>query len=249
MAQPWLPDACLTTRSAAQPMAAIVDAWTSEWFKRAPWQVLGNWDEASPQTANAYSILTRAKGFEITGKEGAEITLALAMLGAEGEDYSTSEDEDLLRKLGKRALQDLESRIADFLPKTDDAATDRFSTAFPRVFSLLIGPLGEAQIALECSMAQLVLMTRGTYRAIASDEGITNTDRVVEDLSVSVSARLGSASISLKDLAGLEKGDLLLLDSSPDDPADLMIEGQRSSLAFAISEAKNSFTLEFQERR
>lgn len=72
---------------------------------------------------------------------------------------------------------------------------------------------------------------------------------MIEDLSVSVSARLGSASISLKDLAGLEKGDLLLLDSSPEDPADLMIEGQRSSLAFAISEAKNSFTLEFQERR
>ncbi len=247
--QAWLPDACLTTRRAAQPISDVVQGWAADWFKTSPWQALGNWDEASPQMSQDHKTLGRAKGLELTGKPDAVIALALAILGAEEETLSTSEDKDLATKLGKRALSDLEKRIADFLPQEADASTSRFSTIFPRVFSLLIGPLGKAQIALECSLPQLVMITGATYPTTQQRCELESATKAIDELTVGVSARLGSAAITLKELAGLEKGDLLLLDTKPDDTAELIIEGQRSSLAFVISETGTQYTLEFQEEK
>lgn len=243
MAQIWLPDACLTTRRAAQPITTVVERWASEWFQSSAWQVLGNWDEASLQSTDDHTVFGRTKGLEITGKQGLETTLALAILGAEGETLETNDDRDLIAKLGKRALKDLEDRIAEFLPAEADTIASRFEMVFQRVFSLLIGPMGQAQIALECSLAQLVAMTRSTYPQTAAHSALATPKSVVEDLSVSVAARLGSASITLKDLAGLEAGDLLLLDTKPGDPAELMIEGSRSALAFTISETPAQYIL------
>jgi flagellar motor switch/type III secretory pathway protein FliN len=227
----------------------VVAAWASDWFKTSPWQVLGNWDEASPQRSEDYKVLGRAKGLEITGNSEAETALALAVLGAEDQTVATNDDRDLVAKLGKRAIKDLEERVAEVLPQDSDLAASRFSSVFPRVFSLLIGPLGKAQIALECSHTQLIAMTLGTYPQTVLRDGLSSTKAIVDDLSVGVSARLGSASITLKELAGLEKGDLLLLDSKPDDPAELIIEGQRSALSFMISETGTQYTLEFQEKQ
>jgi len=252
MAQIWLPDACLTSRRAAQPIAKIVAEWATDWFDQAPWQALGNWDEASPNSSDENHVIGRAKGLEITGKAQVETTLALAILGAEDKTLTRDDDKDLIAKLGKRAIKDLEDRIAEFLPLetpgTADSVASRFSAVFPRVFSLLIGPLGKAQIALECSLTQLVAMTMGTYSQTGGRDEMASTKSIIDDLHVDVAARLGSTSITLKELAGLEAGDLLLLDSKPDDPAELMIEGQRSSLAFMISETGSKYTLEYQEK-
>ncbi|MEP0391762.1 MAG: FliM/FliN family flagellar motor C-terminal domain-containing protein [Erythrobacter sp.] len=249
MAQIWLPDASLTTRRAAEPITKVVESWANEWFASSPWQVLGNWDEASPQTSDDYKVFGRAKGLEITGKAGMETALALAILNAGDETPRTNDDKDLFAKLGKRALKDLEDRIAEFLPAESDTVSSRFQVAFPRVFSLLIGPLGKAQIALECSLTQLVAMTIDTYPQTANRGGLTTTRGIVENLSVGVSARLGSASITLKELAGLEVGDLLILDTKPADAAELMIEGRRSALAFMISETSSQYNLEFREKQ
>ena len=248
MANIWLPDACLTTRRAAQPIATIVQGWASDWFKKSPWQVLGNWDEASPQRSEEYRVLGRTRGLEITGNANAETALALAILGAEDKSLATSDDKDLISKLGKRALKDLEERIGKFLPREAEGEASRFSTVFPRVFSLLIGPLGKAQIALECSLSQLTAMTMATYPKSSIRSELAQPQSVVEDLSVGICARLGSASITLKDLSGLEKGDLLILDSKPEEPAELMIEGQRSDLTFSINENATHYTLEYQEK-
>lgn len=248
MAQIWLPDACLTTRKAAQPITKVVQSWASDWFKKSPWQVLGNWDEVSPQHADDTKVLGRAKGLEITGGPQVEVTLALAILGAEDQGVVSGDDRDLVSKLGKRAIKDLEERIAAFLPSETNTTASRFSAVFPRVFSLLIGPLGKAQITLECSLAQLVAMTLATYPRTAQTGELAKPQNVVDDLSVGVSARLGCAAITLKDLASLEAGDLLLLDSKPDEAAELMIEGQRSALAFTISETSTHYTLEYQEK-
>ncbi|MEL7218536.1 MAG: hypothetical protein AAGK01_08915, partial [Pseudomonadota bacterium] len=192
MTQIWLPDACLTTRRAAQPITKVIESWASEWFQSSPWQVLGNWDEASLQSTDDYAVFGRTKGLEITGKPGLETTLALAILGAEGETPDTNDDRDLITKLGKRALKDLEDRIADFLPTEADAVASRFEIAFQRVFSLLIGPMGQAHIALECSLTQLVAMTRGTYPQTPTHSPLATPKSIIQELSVNVAARLGS---------------------------------------------------------
>mgnify|MGYP001792004992 CR=1 FL=1 len=249
MAQPWLPDACLTSRRAAQPIVNVIEAWTKNWFKRSAWQVLGNWDEALPQSASDFQPMRRARGFEITGKNEAEITLALAILGAERESPQTNDDRDLLQKLGKCVIDDLEARIAETLPHEEVFVHDRLAISSPRLFSLLIGPIGEAQIALECPIAQLVRMTRGTYSNAAIAPQMTTCAEALADQTVEISARLGSARNSLKDLAELEVGDVLLLDSAPDQPSDLMVNGKRSALSFTIVDDHDAYTLEFQEKQ
>ena len=125
----------------------------------------------------------------------------------------------------------------------------RLAISSPRLFSLLIGPMGEAQIAFECPIAQLVRMTRGTDSNAASAPQMTTCAEALTDQSVEISARLGSARVSLKDLAELEVGDVLLLDSAPDQPSDLMVNGKRSALSFTIVDDHDAYTLEFQEKQ
>lgn len=248
MAQPWLPDACLTDHRAAQPMAQIVLAWAKDWFVSSPWQVLGNWDEVtSSQDELASKTLGRASGIEITGTAKSEIALGLAVLKAKEHTSLTSDDEDLLTKLGARAIADLADRISQSSQlevKTNDA---QISGVFSKTYSLLIGQPGDTQIALECSMAQLVTMTRATYPKLLEPAVSTPVAELIAELSVKVSARIGTAQITLRDLAELEVGDLLLLDKGPGDFATLVIEEETSSLAFTISEADDSYLLEYQE--
>lgn len=249
MAQPWLPDACLTSRRAARPIVDLIEAWTADWFKQSAWQVLGSWDEVLPQSPSDFHPIRRGQGFDITGKAEAEITLALAILGSESEGAQTKDDRDLLHKLGKRVIDDLESRIAEIMSHPQASMDDRIANSSLRSFSLLIGPIGEAQMALECPLAQLVWMTRGTYTNAPMAPQMATFAEALCDQSVEISVRLGSTQISLKDLAELEVGDILLLDSAPHQPSDLMINGKTSPLSFIISDADEAYTLEFQEEQ
>ena len=121
--------------------------------------------------------------------------------------------------------------------------------SFPRVFSLLIGTLGKARIALECSGQDLAIMARGAYPRSPIDTPLSDRNSALEQVSVKLAALIGGAKITLRELADLEEGDLLLLDSKPGDLASLLIEGRPSVLAGAIIETPTSLQLELQEPR
>jgi flagellar motor switch/type III secretory pathway protein FliN len=245
MVQPWLPETCLTSLRAAQPMARVIDGWASEWFRNDPWQVLGGWDEVPHTDAGQFALIRRAGSMEIRGGSEVQTTLALAILGAGDQPPANANDLAVLRQLGGRVLDDLEMRIKELGDGLGAARPATPTQGFPRVFSILIGTLGQARLAIECRAADLVQMARGTFPTSHVDAPLANRISVRDTISVSVAVSLGTASISLKDLGDLEVGDLLLLDSKPDAPTRLMVEGRKSALAFSISEAGNSCILEY----
>lgn len=247
MAEPWLPDTSLTSPRTAEPISRVVADWATAWFKSAPWQTLGGWDEVFDTGTDQFSLLRRSRGIAIKGKPSARTSLAFAILGEDERVAQTEYDTGVLEILGERAVEDLEKRLSQSLPGQDTANTSTILSPCPRVFSILIGKVGEAQLAIECALAELVAMARSTYPSTAQDLRLIDRRKACDGVTINVTVRLGSASISLKDLGSLETGDLLMLDSGPTELATLMVDDRATSLSFSISETDNSCVLEFQE--
>lgn len=247
MAQPWLPDTSLTSPRTAEPISCVVAEWAAVWFKSAPWQTLGGWDEVIDTGATQFSLLRRSRGIAIKGKPNARTSLAFAILGEDELVAQTDYDTGVLETLGERAVEDLEQRLSQSLPGQDTANTGTMLSSYPRVFSILIGKVGEAQLAIECALAELVAMARSTYPSTATNLRLIDRREACDAVTVNVTVRLGSASISLKDLGNLEAGDLLMLDSGPTELARLMVEDHPTSLSFSVNETNDSCVLEFQE--
>lgn len=249
MATPWLPYSCLTSREAAAPMARLVREWTSAWFAGDAWHVLGSWDQQSEFEPGTWQPLRSAKDLEISGAKDLPIALALAILGHDSADNLTARDRDLMRALSDRALDDLAARVEELVGKAAPRTLpDTRSASVPilPVFSLLIGQVGNAQIVIECALPQLVAMVARTFEPGGPLSPLDHRDTAIAGTNVAIAARLGTASISLKDLAGLEQGDLLLLDREPSPEVELLIEDQPSSHIFHIQEHDGSCSLTFQ---
>ena len=249
MATPWLPDTCLTSSRATEPMVQIIDRWAKDWFRKEPWRALGGWDDALGDDTAPFALLSRAGSMEIKGREGAKLALGLAITGNESSASRNQQDERFLRDLGTRAIEDLEARIAQEYPAPPAPQTGPAWTTFPRIFSLLVGAVGQAQIAIECSLAELVKMARGTYQAQTFSQPIEAPIDARDQTRVNVAAYLGTASISLRELAGLEAGDLLVLDSKPGECARLVIDDRPTDLKVSVKSQDDQFLLEFQEEQ
>lgn len=246
MAVQWLPDTCLTSHRAAEGITRVIDQWADAWFAQNPWQALGGWDEASEASLQDFTVLSRVNGMEIRGKEGAMVTLGLAILGLREEDVESQQDTELLKGLAKHALEDLDKCVAGILDSSRSTGLNLVSSASPRVFSILIGTLGQAQLAIECSMPDLVTLTRMAYAPLAPPQKLCSPEEARLGVSLDVSVSLGTTSVSLKDLGELELGDLIVLNTTPAEPAKLRVGDHTTDLHVAIRQADESCLLEFQ---
>ena len=246
MATAWLPDCCLFSQRTVQAMSDAVANWAATWFAKSPWLPLGGWDEVPADDSKFPVLLGRSAGFEIRGTGETKKSLGVAMIGVKIGDRHSEMDDRLLRKLAENAISDLETRLLPFgngAPHGSALSTDANSR---RIMSLLIGAPGKAQIVIESGIANIVEMARKSYSPTPCGETLIDPIRSLDRMSVSVAARLGTASISLRDLAGLEPGDVLMLDTKPDDPVDLLIEDRPSAFTFTVAESDNDYILEFQ---
>ncbi len=249
--KPWLPDTCLTSRAAVGPIAHHVAAWTADWFRSDPWDVLGTWDESNASTAQKWTQLRECGAMTITGKSRAQISLALAILGSDlsardADTSCTQTDLRLLRRIASRALDDLAARVKQAFPATTSADLATYDQAEQRVFSLLIGSLGSAMIAFECSEIDLTTICRETFPSTDPASTLVSCNSAIEDVALNVAARLGATSISMGELSGLGVGDILILDQSSNVPTSLTINNHVTPLLCTIGESNNSCVLEFQ---
>lgn len=243
---PWLPANCLTARRAAEPFERIVAAWASEWFKGDGWHVLGTWDAVGQPDASDWTILRDASRLQLKAKPKAMQTLALAVLGMDEQPKCTEQDLRLMRRVAGRALDDLQVRLEQGL-----GSGQATNTIYPgengATYSLLIGIVGGAQLAVECAAADLVALVRQTYPATSLPDDLQDASTAPETQPIKVAAHLGSASISIEQIAGLETGDILILDRSADASVHLRINDTPTDLPFALGEADGKITLELQE--
>lgn len=244
---PWLPQTALASARASQPFKRVVDEWRSAWFARHGWEVLGDWDASERQSAAEWSMLRVAGDATIRGKSKAVVALALTILGQADRKDLTDRDLRLLRALGGRALDDLETRLMQFLGRDE-----RYASIGPdggtEIYTLLIGRIGEANLSIECEKSALIRTVLGTYpNDKTASAALEMRSAAYEDQKLSIAAFLGSATLSLEQIGELEVGDVIPLDRTSDTPALLMVGEQRSALACKLGQADNRITLTMQD--
>lgn len=245
-ATPWLPASCLTARRAAEPFERIVKAWGEEWFSANAWQVLGTWDAVGQPDASDWAVLRDAARLRVKGRPKAMHALALALLDAKEPAKRTDQDVRLMRRVASRALDDLQGRIEDSLGSAP-SQSGSYPAESGATYTLLIGVVGGAQLAVECAAADLVQIVRQTFPTKTMTDQLDLRDDAFDEATVTVGASLGQASLSIEQLEQLEVGDILVLDRILDAPAQLTIQETLTDLPFALGEAEGKITLELQE--
>lgn len=245
---PWLPANCLSSKRAAEPFEQIIDGWAEEWLVGEKWRVLGSWDDGGTPRVGSWSTLRETPKLQIKGKAKAVQSLGEAMLGVDAKNPRTEADLKLMRKIAAQALDDLQLRIDRELGAGSSATVLGSSGENPgRQFSLLIGVVGQARLALECAEADLVRLVRKTFPARAPKHQLENPRSSCLTQPIGVAGRLGSATIELREIADLSIGDLILLDSKTQDSLSLMIENNPSQVRALLGESDGRVTLNIVE--
>lgn len=243
---PWLPQSCLVSRRAVEPFERQISDWASEWFRSIPWQVLGTWDVAVTRSIGQWTTICDTEHFQVKGKAKVLHSLALAILNAKQQAKYTDTDLSLMRRLGKRAIDDLLDRIEQEFSAVETIADAGAHGTCPR-YSLLIGMVGNAQLAIECSQPDLVRVARSTFRRSQDLPPPVLRQQCYSGQTVNVAAHIGSARITVEQLGGLEVGDTLVLDRPSHAAVDLLLEDRIASLPVLLAEADGHITLEIQE--
>ncbi len=245
-ASPWLPTNCLVSRQAAAPFERIVDAWAGEWFADTGWRVLGTWDAGGSPDASGWSVSRDAARLRIKVRPHALRSLALAVLGVQEQARYTEQDLRLMRRVAGQAIDDLHARLEDGLgpAPSQPAGCDRDGT---RIHTLLIGIVGAAQLAIECTQADLVTIVRGTFPASGLLAALESRGDAYAGRALHVAAHIGEARLSLEQITALEQGDVIMLDRQCDEPVHLMVGEQRTDLSFHLAERGGRVVLEYQD--
>lgn len=240
-ALPWMPAAALRQSRAAQPFAAVVRSWAENWFAASGWVAADVFDSA---VATDWSILRDDAAFQLLGKPKALLELAFAMLGQEPRQGLTDADLRFLRRLGSRALDDLQASVEALLP----AGAAEMTVAGQPVWRLTIGSDRTAWLAIALNQATFAAIARKVYPLTKPKSRLSSARDAVNDVVVPLSGRIGSARLAVEQIGGLEVGDLLLLDEAASAPLRLTVAGQPSDLYFAIDASSDRLTLTMQER-
>ena len=245
--QSWLPETCLVSPKAAEPFERLVRKWAREWFAGQAWQVLGTWEAVTEQSDTSdWPMLHSSDRLQLRGRPAALQALAAGLVGNSAYSQKSSGDTRLLRRVAKRALDDLVVRLEEaFGP----AQPTQQGYAQPRSegYSLLLGQLGQGFVVLEVAAHDLVAITRNAFPSRLPATDLTSARAALSDHAVGVAARLGSARLTLADLENLECGDVVILDAPCRAPASLTVEGRLTDLCVGIAEQDHRIVLELQE--
>jgi len=215
----WLPDAALTLDRISAALSVCLQEWAEAWIGDAV-------TAAQVQFLNASQISTQvgrvhAAGSATTVSSEARTKRALleALLGTSLHGHVfTERDHRLLDGLAGRALEDLVARC------------DRLVGAFPapaataRIAILTLRcPAGEiAKLELpHAALAGLVKASLGDVRS--KPMSISSRAQALGEATVEIEAVLGENILRFEDIAGLAVGDVLLLDRSLDEPAQIRL--------------------------
>lgn len=225
----WLPAEALEGGAVPALVEGAVGAWASKWFSRAQ-------PRAGSFAVRAGKADVRAGGWRLAGKVGAALSAAQVLrvaglaTNAQPERLVLSEtDRDIIGRLAAEIVADLARTIGTALGLDPAGAgeADPLSDPFGGGGGLqfVIGDTGGeplADIAIPAA-ALIAFRKAGIPESRRRLAPLAPTAAAVEAMQVRVSARLGAATLPLGELAGLAAGDVLVLDRSVEDGAELSL--------------------------
>ena len=235
----WLPETCFESPAATGLFAEAVLQWSAHWFGAREWHPADTWQAVGADHAENWTRLRTMPAGTIIGRDRATLLLALGALGLPDQQRFTEADLRLLRRLAARILDDLQERIA----RLCNASAAASSADGPQ-FVLPIGPAGDAVIALQFPAGQLAPVVKAAFPAVYTGGRLVAPARACDAQQIEVSAFLGTAQLSIEQIAQFEIGDVIVLDREISSPVTLELSGQTTDLACQIVERDGRIVLE-----
>lgn len=242
----WVPEASLVSDHAARPFALQVQDWSERWFHSRPWQVKGRWG-AEQRGCDVYQTVGKAGKIMIKGKESATLSLALGILDEGYEDSLTELDREVLEQLGRKALADLTDRISNFSSQGTRGRKQPSKLAHQRRLQLHVGRDGFCPLFFEAGEDDLCALVYDSLPRSDLSAPLASAADVRDSVPVEVSARLGTAKVSLPDIKELTVGDVLILNTRLGEPATLLVEDKPTRLKCGVIETQDERVLKLLE--
>lgn len=227
---PWLPEDAAIPASAQRLLAEQIESWSRDWFAGSAVRTIGQLSRvAAPRSELRKTIWHDCD-------EGVAIGLpptGPAALGALVLDVTTAsgnrnaDDLKLLDTLGMECLDALKLRLAQLLGlgKPSWRSTDILHGE-GAIYRLEIGLAARAvTIQLEIGKACFIRFARGLLPDPAAAVPLGSGVEALARLPVSLSALLGSCSLTLAELSGLAADDVIVLDRATEESLPLAIGG------------------------
>jgi len=215
----WLPDAALTLDRISAALSICLQEWAQAWIGDAVTAAQVQFSDAAQISAQTGRVHAAGSASTVSSDGRGKRTLLEALLGTSLHGHVLTErDHRLLDGLAGRALEDLVARC------------DRLVGAFPapaetaRVLVVTLRcPAGEiAKLELpHAALAGLVKASLGDNHGKAMS--VSSRAQALDEATVEIEAVLGENILRFEDVAGLAVGDVLLLDRSLDEPAQIRI--------------------------
>lgn len=239
----WLPPGCIESAAVARPFADAVAQWAEHWFAAEPWSAVGGWQsDDAVASGGGWTALRSAPQLTLLGTDRAALRTASAVLGLPEQQRYTEADLRVLRRLASRVFDDLEQRIAALVGIHGGGAS-----GFPAQYVLMIGPGDSPVIALRCNAAQLIPVARRAFPALLDKTALADRLSACDDHRVPIAAVLGSANLTIEQIAQFEVGDVIVLDQSSDDPVPLAIADNPTAMRCLLGERSGQIILEVME--
>jgi flagellar motor switch/type III secretory pathway protein FliN len=233
----WLPEAALRTARVDSLLGEVARAWSATWFARANVRPLAAVTPLPTHSdlgaGGTWLMLDRHLALGISA--GSRLALAGMMLDTQtSPEPLTESDQQLIDALSTACLDDLGRRVAEAFAL---AATSRWAACATSIMPEIEEPRGcrlgvEARtplISIVASTEQIVALTRAGLPAPSARSALRPFSAALSSQNVEVSAALGRSAITLADMAGLSKGDVLVFDSEADSPLAIAVNGKPAS--------------------
>jgi flagellar motor switch/type III secretory pathway protein FliN len=215
----WLPDAALTLDRISAALSICLQEWAQAWIGDAVTAAHVQFSGAAQISTQTGRVHAAGSASSISSEGRQKRALLEALLGTSLHGHVLTErDHRLLDGLAGRALEDLVARCDRLV-----GATDLPAAAARAAIVTLRCPAGEIA-KLELPHAALAGLVKAS---LADNHGkpmsISSRAEALEEATVEIEAVLGENIVRLEDIAGLAVGDILLLDRSLDEPAQIRI--------------------------
>lgn len=221
----WLPPNALAAAVERLPIRDTIAAWSAHWFAGPAAELIGV-ERMGIDARLDGDAFTHDEGMTVIAAEAAGVAVGNAMFGPPDE-AATDADRIAIAHAVNAALADLRARFAQLVGMDDKAPWRQalISTSAGTCFRVRIGKLAPA-LTIVIGNALLAAAVRNRLPRTAHGPKVRPLAEGLALHPVAVSARLGACMLMTRDLAGLAAGDVIVLDTSLDDPVEIAIDGR-----------------------
>jgi flagellar motor switch/type III secretory pathway protein FliN len=230
----WLPDNAAAPALLQGAIGDLVEAWSVAWFAREPVRLLGGLARLRETRAElrrtgwhvcdgGLAIGVPASGLTTIGSH----VMGLAPAGP----GRTAEDLALLERLGGACLDDLQRRAASVLRMPAGSRWTVVDTGLGGTVhrAEIATPSRSLALTIELGDQRFVQLVKDRLPPAAPAGPLGDAAAALAPLQVLLSANVGRCSITVAELSGLARGDVLVLDRDTGAPLPLAVDGTRAS--------------------